>query len=133
MQGGHAASRGAPCCAKPLACRSTSRSAPRPPRAIKKPDVDSSLSRSERVTRDIELDLERLEAVTLSDAEPSELEQLDEAINRAYSDFFAVGELQLDDGTSRVFDAVDEREMQRLGRQEPQVSGHAREPSHLVK
>ena len=96
---------------------------PSTPRAIKKPDADS-VSRSERVTRDIELDLERLEAAALSEEEedgPSELEALEEAIDSAYCAFFAVGKLELDDGTTRVFDAVDEAEMQRLGRQEPQV------------
>ena len=80
-------------------------------------------SRTEAVIADIEAELsaesgEEEDELVIAQAKLSEI---NEDIDSTYQKYFDVGELQLDDGSTRQVHGVSEREMQQLGRSEPKV------------
>jgi hypothetical protein len=79
-------------------------------------------SRTEAAIKDLENELQNAGAAGPADDSNLQLAALQSEIDGAYAQFFSVGRVELGDSSSRVFEDVSEAEMQRLGREEPQVS-----------
>jgi hypothetical protein len=79
-------------------------------------------SRSEVTINDLERELRALGSAGPGDVLKAQLKGLQSDIDGAYGQFFDVGDVELEDGSRRLFEHVSETELQRLGREEPKVS-----------
>lgn len=93
-----------------------------PPCAAPSSEAGLKTSRTEAAIKDLENELQNAGAAGPADDSNLQLAALQSEIDGAYAQFFSVGRVELGDSSSRVFEDVSEAEMQRLGREEPQVS-----------